>query len=552
MRLPGRTALTRYNQAGVRLLRLSIVILPALLALSVPAVAQTAAAGRTVVVVPFENQSRSPGLEWIGEAFPEILEERMNAPTLYVIPREDRIRAYDRVGIPNGIHPTRATLFRMAEQMDVDYVVLGTYNFDGRTFSTTAQVLDLAHIKLLPAVSESGSLLQLIDVQTALAWDVMHALRPDLSITREAFRDTAPPVRLDAFENYVRGIIAPSAQEQINHFREAVRLNPQYSEALLHLGTTYFRERQYDQAASWLAKVPAGDPHTSQANFYLGLAACAQGDYDRAETAFNVVASRMPLTEVYNNLGVVAARRGKKNAAELFQKAIDADPSDPDYHFNLAVTLYHAGDLAGASRQLRQTLNLNSGDADAKSLLETISADASARTEQRPVTAAKAPLERLRRNYDESSFRQLALLIDATAEQRLGKAEPRTHAKYHADRGHELLGQGFVSEAEREFREAITLDVSNAPGHSGLARVLELNGDTVGARSEAETALRLQESAEAFLVLVRLDLRDNRAEQAAENVNQALRLEPANTQAQALKRTVAAKLAEKAQPLPNP
>jgi tetratricopeptide (TPR) repeat protein/TolB-like protein len=510
------------------------------------------ASGRTVVVVPFENQSQSPGLEWIGEAFPEILEERMNSPTLYVIPREDRIRAYDRVGIPNGIHPTRATLYRMAEQMDVDYLVLGTYSFDGRMFTTTAQVLDLGHTKLLPAVSESGPLLQLIDVQTALAWDVMHALRPDLSITREAFRDTAPPVRLDAFENYVRGIIAPSAQEQINHFREAVRLNPEYSEALLHLGMTYFHERQYDQAASWLAKVAPSDPHAGQANFYLGLAACAQGDYDRAETAFNFVTARLPLTEVYNNLGVVAARRGKKNAAEFFQKAIDADPSDADYHFNLAVTLYRAGDLAGASRHLRETLALNPGDADAKSLQETISADASAKTEQRPVTAGKAPLERLRRNYDESSFRQLALLIDATAEQRLAKADAHTHAKYHAERGHELLAQGFVSEAEKEFREATTLDASDAAAHSGLARVLELNGDARGARSEAEAALRLQQSAEALLVLVRLDLRDNRDEQAAENVNQALRLEPANAQAQALKRTVAAKLAEKAQPLPNP
>ena len=498
-----------------------------------------------MVVVPFENQSQSPGLEWIGEAFPEILEERVNSPTLYVIPREDRTRAYDRVGIPNGIHPTRATLYRMAEQMDVDYLVLGTYSFDGRTFTTTAQVLDLGHTRLLPAVSESGPLQQLIDVQTALAWDVMRLLRPDLPMTREAFRDLAPPVRLDAFENYVRGIIAPDASEQINRFREAVRLNPQYAEALLHLGLAYFRGRQYDAAAAWLAKVPAGDPHASQANFYLGLAACAQGDYERADAAFNFVAARLPLTEVYNNLGVVAARLGKRNAAEFFQKAIDADPNDADYHFNLAVTLYRAGDLAGASRHLRQALSLKPGDSDAKAVQEAISAEASAKAERRPLTAGKLPLERLRRNYDESSFRQLALLIDATAEQRLAKADARTHAKYHAERGHELLGQGFVTEADREFREAESLDASNATAHSGLARVLELNGDAAGARLEADEALRLQQSAEALLVLARLNLRDNRAEQAAENVSQALRLEPANAQAQALKRTVAAKLAEK-------
>jgi len=53
-------------------------------------------------------------------------------------------------------------------------------------------------------------------------------------------------------------------------------------------------------------------------------------------------------------------------------------------------------------------------------------------------------------------------------------------------------------------------------------------------------------------VIARLDLRDNRTEAAAENVNKALQLEPSNASAQALKRAVAAKLAEKAQPLPNP
>jgi tetratricopeptide (TPR) repeat protein/TolB-like protein len=531
----------------VRLLRLGVVLLSLLVALSGTGAAQgAAAAGRTLVVVPFENQSQSPGLEWIGEAFPEILEERLNSPNLYVVPREDRVRAYDRVGIPNGIHPTRATLYRMAEQMDVDYVVLGSYSFDGRMFTTTAQVLDLGHTRLLPAVTESGPLLELIDVQTALAWDVMHSLQPELTIAREAFKATAPPVRLDAFENYVRGIVAPSAPEQIRRLREAVRLNPDYPEALLRLGMTYFHERQYDQAVSWLGRVPVSDPHATQANFYLGLAACSQGDYDRAESAFNLVASRLPLTEVYNNLGVVAARRGKKNAAEYFQKASDADPNDPDYHFNLGVAFYRTGDLAGASRQLRVTLGLTPGDADAKSLLETISADASAKAEQKAVsTNSKTPVERLRRNYDESSFRQLALKIDATAEQRLAQTDPRTHAQYHGDRGRDLLAQGFVAEAEREFREALGLDASNAASHAGLARVLELRGDSSGARLEAEAALRLQQFAEPLLVLVRLDLRDNRAEQAAENVNRALRLEPSNAQAQALKRTVAAKLAEK-------
>jgi Flp pilus assembly protein TadD len=163
----------------------------------------------------------------------------------------------------------------------------------------------------------------------------------------------------------------------------------------------------------------------------------------------------------------------------------------------------------------------------------------------------KIPTERVRANYDESSFHQLALKIEAVAEQRLAKTDPKTHSQFHTDRGRQLLAQGFLSEAEAEFREAIALNPSNPEAHAGLASVLEAENNLAGARAEAEEALRLRQSPEPLLVLAKLDLRDNRAEAAAENIDRALRLEPSNAAALALKRAVAAKLAQEAQPLPN-
>jgi Flp pilus assembly protein TadD/TolB-like protein len=505
-------------------------------------------AGQTVLIVPFENQSKAPGIEWISDSFPELLEERLNSATLFVLPREDRIRAYDRVGIPAGLHPSRATLYRIAEELDVDYLMLGLYRFDGRNFSATAQLLDMRRQHLLPEINESGPLIQLINVQTAMAWDVMHALRPEISVSRQEYVVAASPVRLDAFENYIRGVIAPTAEEQIQHFREAVRLNPVYSAALLQLGKAYYRGRQYEQAVSTLARISEDDSHAREANFYLGLATYYHGDFPRADSAFRFVAARLPLAEVYNNLGVVSSHGDRKTAAQYFQKAIEADPNDADYHFNLAIELYRMGDPAGASHQLRDTLLLQAGDAVAKSMLDGITTGAGAPIQR---AAQKIPLERIRANYDESSFRQLALKIDAAAEQRLAKTDPRTHARFHSDRGHQLLNQGFLSEAEAEFREALVLNSSSSEAHAGLAGVLEAEDNRAAARAEAEEALRLHQFPEPLLVLAKLDLRDNRAEAAAENIDKALRLEPSNASALALKRAVAAKLAQEAQPLPN-
>src|SRR3954471_9640832 len=95
---------------------------------------------QTILVLPFENTSKAPGIEWIGEAFPEVLGQRLSGPGLYVISRDDRNYAFDRMGIPVNVRPSRATLYRIAEQMDSDFVVLGDYNFDGQTFTSHAQV----------------------------------------------------------------------------------------------------------------------------------------------------------------------------------------------------------------------------------------------------------------------------------------------------------------------------------------------------------------------------------------------------------------------------
>ena len=127
---------------------------------------------------------------------------------------------------------------------------------------------------------------------------------------------------------------------------------------------------------TWLSKVPQSDKHAMEANFFLGLAAYYSGSLDRAAEAFRAVADRMPLTEVYNNLGVVEGRRSKNAASDYFKKAVEADPTDPDYHFNLGVALYRAGDST-AAKQLEECLHERPQDTEAKALLETINARSS-------------------------------------------------------------------------------------------------------------------------------------------------------------------------------
>lgn len=497
---------------------------------------QTGTAGgfKTVLIVPFDNQSKAPGLEWISEAFPEVLGERLAAAHINVISRDDRNYAFDRAGIPTSIHPSRATLYRLGEQIDADYIVMGTYNYDGQTFHCSADVLDMKHLRLASTAPSRGPLTSLITVETGLAWDVLQVIAPSTGGTREEFTRNAPAVRLDAFENYIRGVVETDRTEKIKRLREAVRLNPQYTEAMFALGRTYYDDREYDDAASWLIRIPRTDDLAGAANFLLGLSEYYSGDFDKADAAFRFLESRLPLTEVENNLGVVAARRGRKNAVEYFQKAVQADPNDADYRFNLALALYKSGDAAGAARQLREAITRKPDDAESRQLLNTIGSGAT------PVStsAARLPMERLKENYDESSYRQLALEIENAVERNLANTDPKTHAQFHVERGRQMLEKGLLDDALREFREAVTLDPTNAAAHSGLARIAENKGDTGNARREAETSLQLSPTADAYIVLGRLDLRENHLDTAEKNADHALTLEPSNPAAMTLKRDI--------------
>ncbi len=516
------------------------------------ALGQATPGTQTVLVLPFDNSTHQPGLEWIGEAFPEVLGQRLDTQSLFLISRDDRQYAFDRMGIPVNLHASRATLYRIAAQLDADYIILGSYSFDGQTFTARAQILNMKVLRLSPDQVESGPLSDLIGIQTALAWDVLREIHPAFSEPRQAFLQRAPAIRLNAFENFIRGVVASSSADKIRYLKAAVAINPQYAQSILLLAKTYFAARDYEQAALWFAKLPSDDPAAAEANFLLGLCQYHLGHFDKASEAFKATAERVPLSEVLNNIGVAENRRGhQREAVEYFEKAVTADASDPDYHFNLAVVLYRKGDLAAAQRQLRETLSRRPNDNEARQLQESLAASlasSSAPTVPPTATAHPAPptlpLPRIKRNYDESSYRQLAVELQNAIEASIGKAKLSDRATLHIERAREFLSNGAPGEAENQFREALTQEPANANALAGLAHALLLQNKFPEARHSAAAALDLQPSAEAYLVVARADLHDNNSDAASQNLQKALALEPTSVDAKALAQEIQSRATE--------
>src|SRR5882672_2513504 len=466
--------LSRYNRHGVKFSRKILGVF----LIGTPLFSQNippSGAPKSLLIASFENVSKAPGIEWIGESFPEVLGQRLvggaGQGAVQIMSRNDRLLAFDRAGMPSGLHPSRATMFRIAEQLDLNYVVIGTYDFDGHTFTATCQRLDVKRAHLSSKITQSGPLLKLIDIQTALAWDLLRLDDAALTMSRDAFIAAAPPIRLDSLENYTRGVIAGSSADKIRVFKEALRINPSYAEAQMALGEAYFDSNQYDAAAASLAKIPPMHPASGRAQFLLGLCALYLGQPDKAETSFADLARRVPLPEVYNNLGVARARLGKSELESL-QKAAETDPDDADYQFNMAVALFRKGDATASTRELRSFLAVSPNDSEAKGLLEALIA-ASDPKYAASALPPKLPLERIKRTYNEESFRQIAAQIQAADEQRLATSDPRTQARFHVTRGRELLAQGLAAEAVKDFRQAVALDPGNADAQAGIAAAQE-------------------------------------------------------------------------------
>lgn len=499
--------------------------------------------GRLVLVLPFDNRTGQPNLAWMGDSFPDTLNQRFTSAGFLTITRDDRLYALDHLGLPADFKPTRATTIRMAQTLDADYVVVGSYTVHEGRIAVQAQALNVNQLRLSQPLEESSPLERLFDVENAIAWKIARQIDPQFKVAEQTFLAASSGVKLSAFEDYIRGTGASNPQERQKRLQQAVQDTPNYAAALLALGKTQFAEREYDQAATTLAKVPLTDRRALEAGFYLGLSRFNAAKYSAAETAFGFVASRLPLPEVVNNQAVAASRQGK-DAVALFQRASTADPSDADYHYNLAVAFLNRGDSSNALREVGTALKLRATDAEATELRNRLNAakGASGAALKAAVTASGFdPVARVRRTYTEAAFRQAAFQMDQMRAVRMATLPTREQATQYVRLGHEYLAQGLIPEAEQEFQSALTADGHNAAAHAGLAQIREQSGNAADARSEAQTSLRLQPNVAAYLVLARLELQASNLTGSASDVSNALHIEPANSAVLGMKQALASR-----------
>lgn len=563
----------------------------------VPGVAQsvkeTAVDGHLVWVLPFQNNSAQPGVDWIGASFPVILNQRLSSAGFLTIRREDRRYALKHLGLPADFHPTQATTYRLAQTLDADYIVFGHYTVANNRITASARVLVMNGPSMDAVVEEQGSLDQLIHIEDDLAWKLAMQIDPTLNLDEQTFLAASRDLRLDAFENFIRGQIAPDVDGQIAHLTRAVEISPNYVQAWFALGRAYFANQQYEQAEGPFGKIPKGSRLWLETMFYAGLSHLYTGDYDKAQSEFAAIAAVLPMPEVLNNEGIAINRRGG-NGTAFFQRIVQMNPQNANYWFNLAVSERRTKDYAAALKAVDRSLALRPQDEEAQHLkanvtmlkdappaavvqTNTAAVQPAAAAEKKatdddddadssPAEAASAaapagdtpaaanddassaaatgadyePLERIARSYDESSFRQAAFELEQMNALKLRSLPVSARTKLLCQQGNEYVNDGLLLEAERQFQLALMGDPTSAAAHAGLAQVHEYAGSTKIAQQDAKTSIEEKPNAAAYLVLARIALADRSYSEAQANVDHALQIDPKNSAAKGIAQAIQA------------
>jgi tetratricopeptide (TPR) repeat protein/TolB-like protein len=533
---------------------------------------QTAASARSgsnaqqgiYLVFPFENSGASPRLDWLGDGLEELTIERLSAAGEQVYSHTGRLAELERYGLPRSSKFSRATMLHVAEDLDADFVVFGRYTASGTSLIIESHILKVSPAKLQPPFQETGPLDSLMDLHARLVWRMLSANNRSYPLSLVDFGKRQRPLRLDAFEHYIRGLLASEDDARLRELREAARLDPDWPEPDFGLGEADFARRDCDSAVPWFARVPKTHDRYVEALFSIGVCRLLLDQPDRAEEVFtslqdamkNNMVSGGDLPEILNDLALALARQGKTaDAQNDLRRAAELDPDEDDYPFNLGLLALQAKDAASAAGFFRDAAQREPDNAEDRALLilslEKAGKKTEADQERDSATETFGPhgLPSIHLDAKNETLEQMSRVsteLDVTAlraEIKSADTAPSTTAAADSSGdtsvtqlrlARQELSAGHVDAAEKDFRAVLAADPSSAAAHRGLGEVYRHQGKMDDAVKELLASLATRDSAVVRTMLARIYLEQKKPDQARTEIEKALKLAPNYAEAKQL------------------
>jgi tetratricopeptide (TPR) repeat protein len=528
------------------------------------AFAQTAAP--RILVVPFENAGREPRLHWLSEASAVLLADALNARGAGAITRSERLRAFEQLHLPPTASLSRATVIKVGQMVGASEVILGSYSVADERLAVSVHRVRIDVGRLQPDLSERAPLPELFTLFDRIA----ERLSDDGRALPASSRAALPP--LDAFENYIKGLIAESPAAQAAFLETAIAQHRGYDRAQLALWEVRTDQGEYEAALAAARGVSKGSRFERRGRFLGAVSLLHLSRLDEAFDEFKALLADAPAAApgaavnpgaaLLNNLGVVQIRRGGTPETGLatyyLTQAAKADPGDADVLFNLGYAYVLEKNHQGAIYWVREALRRNPADADAHYVLAAALLGTGATVEaarekdlarqlaehfadlEKRAAADKLPvpkgLERVSTELDAPRAISPEQTITNSAQR-----EQRDLATFHLDRGRRLYEREEDREAMNELRRAVYLSPYEAQAHLLIGRIHLRAGRPEEAVDALKISIWSQDTAPAHLALAEAYLKLGNTTAARSELERTLVLDPDSLEARKLLAGIAGK-----------
>jgi len=156
-------------------------------------------------------------------------------------------------------------------------------------------------------------------------------------------------------------------QDEIESYKQAIRIEPDYADAYINLGNTYYEIGRYQDAAESYKQAIRIEPDNAKAHYNLGVSYKALGRWqDAVETYNQAIRIKPDYADAYISRGVAYYKLGRyQDAIESYKQAITIMPDCAEAHYNLGVAYAELGRWQDAIESYKQAIRINPDDAKA-------------------------------------------------------------------------------------------------------------------------------------------------------------------------------------------
>lgn len=504
------------------------------------------APGTRVLVLPFTTDvapdapgGTSAGL-WLGEAAALLIADGLRQRGFGALSREERVLAFDRLQLPMPAVLTRATMIRVGEIIGASEIVYGDVKL-GQTLEVTARTIHLSAGRRLPEVSDAARLDDLFTLFDRVAGRIAGGTLPQAP----GESSDGPVWTLDAFEHFVKGLVASTSSAQRRFLELALAGAPHDGRVLTALWAAYTAEGDHELALGAANAVPTGDPDSRRARFLVALSLIDLRRLDGANQTLSALAAERASPAISNALGIVELRREPADAAAAavyFAQAADAEPANTAYLFNRGYAHARAADGTSALYWLREAVRLDAADTDAHHVMGIV-LQAEGRTVEarRELDLARELGGAVPPDHVPAGLERAVMVLDlpGVARAEAAIADPalrdqQATATFHLAQGRRLIESGRDREATGELRRAIYLAPYEDEPHLLLGGIYRRGGRIEEAVDEFKVAIWCRETLAARLALGEALLEHGDRVGARREAERALVLSPTSAEARGL------------------